>query len=203
MIRTQYIIGIDEVGRGPIAGPVTLGAVLISIEHSEILKKQFRGVKDSKQLTPEQREQWFAKIRAAALAGHLRYSVTSIQPQVIDKKGLAKVMRLAVKRVLKNLTILPEHALVLLDGSLKAPIEYKNQRTIIKGDEKEPVIALASIVAKVLRDRRLYRLSKKYPQYEFHIHKGYGTRMHYEKIRQFGLCDIHRRSFLRDISLVS
>ena len=93
----------------------------------------------------------------------------------------------------------PDMARVLLDGGLKAPVEFKNQKTIIKGDEREMVIALASICAKVLRDRKMNLLGKKHPKYGFEVHKGYGTKKHYQAIRKYGLLPVHRRSFLRKI----
>ncbi|KKS95032.1 MAG: ribonuclease H, partial [Candidatus Giovannonibacteria bacterium GW2011_GWB1_43_13] len=119
----------------------------------------------------------------------------------IDKKGISHALRLAVRRCIDKLkTRLPDGQVensklkIVLDGSLYAPPEY-NQRTIIKGDEKIPIIAAASIIAKVTHDRKMVRLAKKYPKYSFHIHKGYGTKLHYKLVKKHGLCDIHRRSY--------
>ena len=97
---------------------------------------------------------------------------------------------------MKKMLILPEESEVLLDGTLYAPRKYTNQKTIIHGDDRVPIIAAASIVAKVLRDRKMKRLAKEFPKYSFDIHKGYGTRLHYTKLKQYGLCAIHRRSFI-------
>ncbi|HEY4479443.1 MAG TPA: ribonuclease HII [Candidatus Paceibacterota bacterium] len=189
----KYLIGIDEVGRGPLAGPFTVGAVAIPFGS----KLYLGAVKDSKQLLPEDRDRLFRKINALRKDGKLRHSISHIAPHVLDKIGLTKSAHSAVARSLKKLKVKPDECLVLLDGGLRAPNEFLNQRTVIKGDEKIKIIALASIVAKVTRDRTLIRLSKKYPEYDFHVHKGYGTKRHYERLRLYGPCEIHRKLFLR------
>jgi ribonuclease HII len=190
----SLIVGIDEAGRGPLAGPVAVGGVLIS-EHFN--KKFFKGVKDSKQLSPEERELWFTLITEAKRRGDLDYAVSLVSESVIDKHGITYAIRLGITRVLKHLNAPPEETQVFLDGSLKAPKEYAHQTTIIKGDEKVPIISLASICAKVVRDRRMVKLSKKFPQYNFHIHKGYGTLAHKEALAKHGHSAIHRKSFLK------
>ncbi len=205
----KYVIGIDEVGRGPLAGPVAVGA-FVFLDSSAA--RRFRGVKDSKQLSHEQREVFFTQIEAEKAKGAVDFSVTFVSEKVIDKKGLSFAIKFALKtsldtiytniaenRAEKTLTFSPAECHILLDGGLKAPLEFSTQKTIIKGDEKEKVIALASIAAKVLRDRKMQTFSKRYPNYDFHIHKGYGTRGHYQKILQFGLCPLHRRSFLKKL----
>jgi len=192
-MKPVFIIGIDEVGRGPIAGPVAVGALVFLKPHA---KRIFRGVKESKQLTEIQREQWFRIIELAHKSGHIDFKVTFQSQKIIDTKGLSYAIRTAIRVSLKLLKIDPLSAQVLLDGGLKAPIHYVNQKTIIKGDEKEIVIALASICAKVLRDRRMNKLAKKYPLYGFDKHKGYGTKRHYGMIRKYGLLETHRRSFV-------
>ena len=192
----KYVIGIDEVGRGPIAGPVAVGAFVFLDEKA---KKLFKGVKESKQLTEAQREEWFSIIEHVAKDGLADFCVTFQDEKIIDRKGLSYAIRTALSVSLRNLKVEPSNASVLLDGGLKAPITYENQKTIIKGDEKETVIALASICAKVLRDRRMNKLAKKYPQYSFEKHKGYGTRAHYAAIRKNGLLAVHRKSFLKTI----
>lgn len=193
MIRHSYIIGIDEVGRGPLAGPVAVGVVCVPVGFS---MKFFRGIKDSKQLSEKAREEWFAKIRAESKKRKLKYKVSFASPQTIDKRGIVKAISQCIESCLRRLEVLPQRTLVLLDGSLKAPKEFKNQKTIIGGDESEPVISAGAIMAKVSRDRRMIRLAKKYPRYSFHIHKGYGTALHYKKIKKHGLSKIHRRSFI-------
>ncbi|MBP6858207.1 MAG: ribonuclease HII [Candidatus Pacebacteria bacterium] len=193
----MHTIGIDEVGRGPIAGPVAVGAFLFLDEKA---KKLFRGVKESKQLSEAKREEWFAVIQKAKKEGSVDFQVTFQSEKVIDTKGLSYAIKSALKsslnRVVGHLKVEPSKIKVLLDGGLKAPIEYVNQKTIIKGDEKEMTIALASICAKVMRDRKMNMLAEKHSRYGFEKHKGYGTRAHYHAIKKFGLLDTHRRSFL-------
>ena len=189
---------LDEAGRGPLAGPVVAAAVFIKNPEAIARLNNLRKiVKDSKQLLPEDRDRLFRKINALRKDGKLRHSISHIAPHVLDKIGLTKSAHSAVARSLKKLKVKPDECLVLLDGGLRAPNEFLNQRTVIKGDEKIKIIALASIVAKVTRDRTLIRLSKKYPEYDFHVHKGYGTKRHYERLRLYGPCEIHRKLFLR------
>ncbi len=194
----KYLIGIDEVGRGPIAGPVAVGAFVFL---DPKVKRLFRGVKESKQLNEENREKWFAIINEAKRTGLVDFCVTFQSEKVIDNKGLSYAIKTALSKSLLALKIDPKSTKVLLDGGLKAPLEYKDQKTIIKGDEKEMIIALASITAKVLRDRKMIKLGKKYPDYGFEIHKGYGTKRHYDAIKKYGLLKEHRRSFLGKIVL--
>lgn len=191
----KYLIGIDEVGRGPLAGPVAVGAFVFLTKESS---KFFKGVKESKQLTEEKREEWSKKIKEIQKQGHINFFVTFQSEKIIDTKGLSFAIRNALKISLKKLKIDPKEALVLLDGGLKAPREYIHQKTIIKGDAKEKVIALASICAKVMRDRKMKKIGKKYPEYGFEIHKGYGTGRHREAIQKYGMCILHRRSFCKN-----
>lgn len=190
----KYLIGIDEVGRGPIAGPVAVGAFVFLRPEA---KKFFKGVKESKQLTEEKRESWFAKILEAQSLGLVNFSVVFQSEKVIDEKGISFAIKKSLNSALANLVIKPTEATVLLDGGLKAPEEYKNQKTIIKGDVKEQVIALASICAKVSRDRKMRGWAKKHPNYGFDIHKGYGTKKHYEVIKTHGLLPLHRKTFCK------
>lgn len=193
---TNQIIGIDEVGRGPIAGPVAVGAFMFLDKKA---KKLFKGVKESKQLTAQKREEWFKQIQQAKKSGLIDFRVTFQSEKVIDGKGLSYAIKKALNKSLSSLIHFsgdPTSVKVLLDGGLKAPIEYTNQKTIIRGDEKEITIALASICAKVLRDRKMLILSHKYAKYNFEKHKGYGTRAHYDAIRKFGLSKVHRKSFM-------
>ena len=193
------IIGIDEAGRGPLAGPISVGAFAVK---SKDTLKLFKGVKDSKQLSEKQREEWFATIKKHSNKREVCYAVSFSSAPIIDSKGLTKATRMAMGRSLKRLEkngFAPIDSRVLLDGSLYAPLKYSNQKTIIDGDAKEPIIALASICAKVLRDRKMKRLAKKYPNYGFEIHKGYGTKAHYRAIRKYGISELHRRSFLKNL----
>ncbi|MBI2039189.1 MAG: ribonuclease HII [Candidatus Niyogibacteria bacterium] len=190
----KWLIGVDEAGRGPFAGPVTLA---LFAAPRRLGARLFAGIRDSKKLSASAREAWFTKFKAEP---RVFFCSTSVGPHSIDRWGIAKAIRRGIRRMLMR--ALKKHAslrggsceTILLDGSLSAPSEYP-QKTIIKGDEKVPVIAAASIIAKVRRDRYMVRLAKKYPQYGFEIHKGYGTKLHRERIRKHGLCDAHRRSF--------
>lgn len=194
----KFLIGIDEVGRGPIAGPVAVGAFLFPNLKSRNL---FKGVKESKQLNEMKREEWYEKIIHARKNDLIDFAVTFQSEKVIDTNGLSfaikNALKLSIYKIIKKNKIKPNEVLVLLDGGLKAPAEFIHQQTIIKGDVKEKVIALASITAKVERDRYMHKMAKKHPQYGFDIHKGYGTRGHYEAIKKHGLSSLHRRSFIK------
>ena len=203
------MIGIDEAGRGPLAGPVAVGGVKIIIKRkakSEKLWEIFSGIKDSKQLTPRQREEWFLFLTTHS---QLQCAVTFVWPRVIDRINIRNATLLGVRRVYAKLSFRsPKLSLgetrtrggapprVFLDGGLfLAQNICANQQTIIKGDEKIPLIAAASIIAKVRRDRLMRTLHKKYPEYRFDLHKGYGTVLHRAMIQKYGRCEIHRESF--------
>lgn len=190
------LIGIDEAGRGPLAGPVAVG--VFAVRSKNVLRK-FRGVKDSKQLSAKQREEWFIRIKQSMKAGESFYAVSYGRSETIDSKGLSFAVYSALNRSLKRLEtnkFAYPQVRILLDGSLYASSRYQNQKTIIDGDAKEPIIALASICAKVLRDKRMKKLAKEFPAYGFDIHKGYGTKAHYKAIRKHGVTPAHRKSFL-------
>ncbi len=189
----QHLIGVDEAGRGPLAGPVAVG--LVSVPEGFDVALEFKGVKDSKQLSEKKREQLFYLLEERAKRGDLRYQVELESAEAIDREGIAVVIRRALARGLGSLA--PDSALVRveLDGGLKAPPEYA-QETIIRGDETVPLISLASIAAKVTRDRLMTELAREYPHYGFEMHKGYGTKAHYEALREHGLSVVHRRSFI-------
>ena len=188
----KILIGVDEVGRGCLAGPLTVGA---------ILKKgrvNLRGIKDSKKLSAKQREEWRERLKTYGVRRKaFSVAIASVGPQVIDRIGISAAARLAVGRCLKRLAIRRKPYAIMLDGSLYAPKTYLNQESIIKGDEKIPLIAAASIFAKVWRDKKMARLSKKFPDYAMEIHKGYGTLAHRQAIKKHGLSEIHRRSFCK------
>jgi ribonuclease HII len=198
MSNFEYIVGIDEVGRGPIAGPVTLCAVSVKRDFS---RSFFKGIKDSKKLSSKMRVVWDNKARGLFKKNKINFAISSVGPEVIDEKGISFAIKLAIKRILKKLAVSPEDSKVLLDGGLYAPKEFKNQKTIIKGDEKIPIISLASIIAKVYRDKKMERLSLVFPDYCFHIHKGYGTNAHCKTLKKYGTCKAHRKSFLNNILL--
>ena len=196
-IARKFIIGIDEAGRGPLAGPVVVAGVLMS---PRLAAHVLVGIKDSKQLSAKQREAWYD-----FLTGHsrIRWAVSRISPVVIDRINIYKAAIVGCRRVHKKLV---RESLsfpydrkrmivrVLLDGGLVLSPDVPYE-TIIKGDELIPIISAASIIAKVTRDRIMLRLHKKYPQYRFDLHKGYGTKLHREMVRKFGKCEIHRKSF--------
>jgi len=200
--RLQYLVGIDEVGRGPLAGPVAVGACLISVSEIKRLRAEgfFKNIKDSKKLSEKKREEWLLKIKELKEKGDLNYHIAFVSNKTIDDKGIAHCIKLAIKNSLKKLKADPLRSMVLLDGGLKAPAEFNLQKTIIKGDEKEPIISLASIAAKVARDQKMVAYSKKFPQYGFEIHKGYGTALHCRKIRENGLSELHRKSFCKNLT---
>jgi ribonuclease HII len=192
--KTKFIIGIDEVGRGPLAGPVAVGAVVATVE----ILKRYRRIKESKQLSPEWREVWHVRI-SEDVDPALRYAVSYVSAKKIDERGISWAIRHALAESLRKLNIDPNDCIVLLDGGLHAPPEYTHQKTIIRGDAKETVIAMASVMAKVERDRRMVALHKKLPAYGFAAHKGYGTRAHIRAIKKYAPSPEHRLTFLRNI----
>jgi ribonuclease HII len=190
------IAGIDEAGRGPLAGPVAVGAAIIPDSFN---KRFFKGIKDSKQLTEEERELWYSLAKEAKKKGELDFKVCLVSEKVIDRHGISFALRLGIRRCLSGLGASPDDQ-IFLDGSLKAPTEFKHQLTVIKGDEKIPVISLASICAKVIRDRKMVKLSKRFPRYDFHINKGYGTRAHMSALLKYGSTELHRKSFIKNLT---
>ena len=197
----SYVVGIDEAGRGPLAGPVAVGAVSVDSERSRrMLKRFFKGIRDSKKLSSEDRELWFALALEAKKEKLLDFAVSLVSEKIIDRKGIVHAVKVGIKRCFKKLAI-EEDSQIFLDGSLQAPKQFRHQRTIIKGDEKVPIISLASIVAKVTRDHMMVKISKKFPQFSFHLHKGYGTLMHREALKKYGSTVIHRQSFLTRLTV--
>jgi ribonuclease HII len=188
--------GIDEVGRGPIAGPTTVGCVCILYTKERYDYLRSLNIRDSKKLSPQKRFEWLLKIRQWSKEGWLWYRITSIPPQTIDSIGISVAIRRALHVALRNLPVRKEELALVLDGGLRANKQYSEQTTIIKGDEKEPLIALASIIAKIHRDSYMERIALKYPEYAFGEHKGYGTKHHYKTIKKHGMTPIHRKSFL-------
>ncbi len=222
----RLVVGLDEAGRGPLAGPVCAAAVCffakkqtaaakLKIKNvptsSRILDKigkklkNFENIKDSKKLSPKQREKWYE-----ILTEHpdIKWSIGLVSEKIIDEINILQATKLAMKRALENLEIEPEY--LLLDGNFSiriararplasrnanAPMRMIPCKSIIKGDEKIISCAAASIIAKVTRDRIMVKYHKKYPQYGFDRHKGYGTKRHFAAIKKHGPCQIHRLSF--------
>ncbi len=191
----KWVIGIDEAGRGPLAGPVSVG--FVRAPESFDIVNAFPGLNDSKKLSEKKREQLFSLLEEHVQSGDISYGVELRSAEDIDAKGIAVVIREALSTGLEKLCSaddLPETK-VWLDGSLYAPARF-HQETVIKGDSLIPSIMLASIAAKVTRDRLMIALDKQYPQYGFGNHKGYGTSVHMDALRTHGLSDIHRRTFI-------
>ncbi len=197
-----FIVGVDEAGRGPLAGPVAVGVVALprATEGSwRPILAEFPFGRDSKKLTVKARAVWYRKLRELEKAGAIRATVAFSSHDYIDNYGIAPAIRRALAEALAETVSVVEDSLVLLDGGLQAPLIYPHQETVIKGDEKILVIGLASILAKVARDTFMLKLAEKYPLYELEKHKGYGTARHCALLRQYGPCEIHRRSFLERI----
>ena len=190
----HFIAGIDEVGRGPLAGPVVAAAVVLPEDFS------VQGVNDSKKLTAKKREELFVKIKEQALA----YGTYAVDNATIDEINILEATKLAMKqaileagrRLKESCGAEIEHLLIdaVTLGDVGTP-----QTSIIKGDEKSVSIAAASIIAKVTRDRMMDGFNEKYPGYNFDRNKGYGTKAHYEGIMEHGIVEIHRKSFLKKI----
>jgi ribonuclease HII len=205
------IAGIDEVGRGPLAGPLILAIVWVpTSQHSTFKKRaQALGAADSKQLSPAKRARCEQEIKKLMQEGAIGARFVSVSVARIDKAGMARALRQSVqtllRRACKQTGCSPEHIDVRLDGSLTAPAAYTQQKTIIKGDTKEPTIMLASILAKERRDRYMKRKAKdsRYAEYGFDQHVGYGTAAHREAIAQHGLSDLHRRSFCKNMQPIA
>jgi ribonuclease HII len=189
----QFVLGVDEAGRGPLAGPVAVGVVAVP-ERFDVAR-EFVGVKDSKQLSEKKREVLFEMLKARVAQGDARFTVCYASASTIDGCGITAVVRAAVCRGVRALAAEPGDTKVYLDGLLYAPREYA-QETIVHGDDLIPIISLASIVAKVSRDRLMARYAKRFPHYGFEAHKGYGTKAHYEALALYGPSPIHRRSYL-------
>lgn len=182
--KYTLVCGVDEAGRGPLAGPVYAAAVILP-QDAEI-----PGLDDSKKLSEKKREQLFDEIREKAIA----YSVASVPESVIDEINILNATYRAMQAAIEGLD--PPPGLALIDGNRSSGISFPN-RTVVGGDGIYSCIAAASILAKVSRDRFMLQMAEKYPEYAFEKHKGYGTRLHYEKIREFGPSPIHRKTFLR------
>ncbi|MZG52958.1 MAG: ribonuclease HII [Nitrospinae bacterium] len=176
------IAGVDEAGRGPLAGPVVAAAVIFS---SSI---DIAGLDDSKKLSAKKREALFPKIQEKAIA----YGMSVVDPEVIDEINILQAARLAMKQAVDQLNPVPD--LLLIDGNQKIESSL-DQWAIIKGDSKSLSIAAASVLAKVTRDRIMEDYHKLYPQYQFDRHKGYGTKLHRTLIQEHGPCPIHRSTF--------
>lgn len=178
------ICGVDEAGRGPLAGPVCAAAVILPPE------LEIPGLNDSKKLTDKKRRALYDIIVAEAVS----YGIAMASEQEIDEINILQATFNAMERAMNQLTVHP--ALALIDGNRERPFPVAVQ-TVVKGDSLSANIAAASILAKVTRDRYMEEMAGRYPQYGFEIHKGYGTKAHYAALTEYGPCPIHRRTFLR------
>lgn len=178
----NIIAGIDEAGRGPLAGPVVACAV--------ILKKDeyIEGLNDSKKISPKKRDKLYDEIIEKCVG----YSLGIVDNNVIDEINILEATRLAMKKAIEGLEIKPDYLLIDAETKVQTDIPLNG---IVKGDSLSVSIAAASIIAKVTRDRMLLQLDEQYPQYEFAKHKGYGTALHIQKIKEYGLTPIHRKTF--------
>lgn len=181
-----YIAGVDEAGRGPLAGPVYAAAVILP-EDAELT-----GVNDSKKLTPKKREELFEKITQIAVS----YSIFSVDEKEIDEINILNATHKAMNGAVNGLSKKPDY--VIIDGNSIKGMELPHE-TVVKGDAKSISIAAASILAKVARDRYIDEMGKVYPEYGFESHKGYGTKAHTDAILKHGVCPIHRRTFLKKL----
>ena len=193
----KWLVGVDEAGRGPLAGPVAVGVLKVPEGFDWSL---IPGVGDSKQVSPKRRAEVFKRAKELQKKGKLDFVVIQMSATHIDRHGIARSITVAIDRALAKLKLTPKDCFIKLDGSLRAPAPF-TQETIIKGDSKELVIGLASIVAKETRDIYMMNVAKKYPTYELEIHKGYGTKRHRQLIFKHGLSDIHRASYCQNRSL--
>ena len=180
----SFICGVDEAGRGPLAGPVYAAAVILPRD------AVIEGLNDSKKLTEKKREALFDVITERALT----YGIASASVEEIEKLNILNATFLAMNRAIDKLDPIPE--LALIDGNRSTGIAMPS-RCVVKGDSRCADIAAASILVKVSRDRYMLTLAEKYPQYHFEQHKGYGTKLHYEALREYGPSPEHRPSFLR------
>lgn len=180
------VCGIDEAGRGPLAGPVFAAAVILPVDC------EIAGLNDSKKLTEKKRDELFDIIKEKAVA----YGIASVDEKTIDEINILQADFVAMREAVKQLDGKADFALV--DGN-QYPNTGIKELAIVKGDSKSPSIAAASILAKVSRDRYMTELDKIYPEYQFAKHKGYGTKLHYECIEKYGVSPVHRKSFLKKI----
>jgi len=212
----DFVAGLDEVGRGPLAGPVVAAAACFSFSSPPQMRGRFRGgdeknnnitspqsspqlrrggkiynIRDSKKLSANQREKWFEILTASP---DIKYGIGIVSEKIIDRINILEATKLAMKRALVDLKREPDY--LLLDGNFLLEDLSVSQKAVTRGDEKIWSCAAASIIAKVTRDRLMLKYHAKFPQYGFDSHKGYGTRAHMAAIGQYGACSIHRRSFV-------
>ena len=183
----KLIAGMDEAGRGPLAGPVVCACVVLPLSNDKIIE----GINDSKKLSAKKRELLFDKIIQTAIC----YSIVEINNKIIDEVNILNATKLGMKKCVESLNVKPDIVLVDAVNKLDINCEYL---PIIKGDAKSYLIGASSILAKVYRDRLMQEMDKKYPNYNFAKHKGYGTKEHISNLKKFGKCEIHRNTFIKN-----
>jgi ribonuclease HII len=198
-MNPKFLVGIDEVGRGPVAGPVYVCAFLCEASTvDELVMNAKLPLRDSKKLTSKMRDKWFTYLKQLAREKKIRYVMTKASNREIDDKGISVCIRAAVDNCLEKLALDISETKVFLDGGLKAHEKF-HQETLIKGDENIPVISLASIVAKVSRDAEMDELAKVHDKYVWEKNKGYGIKAHMDAIKKYGTTPLHRVSFLKSL----
>lgn len=197
----KFLIGIDEVGRGPLAGPVAVCAFCIKEEIlTDLIEEIFKGkIRDSKKLTKKKREEIAEILSQKKKSGEIDFKISTADADVIDKYGINPSIKKSLESSILSLGLDSKITHVYLDGGLKAPIEFKSQETIIKGDSSNALIACASILAKVYRDTLMIKYAKDYVQYKFENNMGYGTKVHMDALREHGITPIHRVSYLKNL----
>jgi ribonuclease HII len=195
-----YLIGVDEVGRGPIAGPLVVCACAVRSDTDILHLFPKQELRDSKKLSDMARIRITEQLITFVDTKEVLFGLGEIDAERLDEIGLSRSIEEAVRDALEQVHEqgVPKDTFIVLDGSLRAHETYQ-QKTIIKGDEKVPEIALASIIAKVHRDVYMKKISEIYPEYGFQSHVGYGTKAHYEALKVYGLTPLHRRSFLKKV----
>ena len=185
----KRVVGLDEAGRGPLAGPVVAGAVIIMGNKLDGLLKE---VKDSKKLSAKKREKLYIFLTKNP---RIKWGIGIVSEKMIDKINIKNASELAMEKAVDNLKVKPDF--LIIDGKYLKNLKLKNfkHKLIIKGDSKVFSCAAASILAKVKRDRIMLKFHNKYPKYRFDLHKGYPTKLHYSMIKKYGPCKIHRKSF--------
>jgi ribonuclease HII len=183
----RFVVGLDEVGRGPLAGPVVACAVCIK---SKADPNGFKKIRDSKKLNAAQREKWYAILTKSP---DIKWGIGIVSPKIIDKKNIFQATKLAMRLALKNLKVSPNF--LLLDGNFLLDGFLVSQKAVPKGDTKIVSCAAASVIAKVTRDRMMVRYHEQYPKYGFNEHKGYGCKKHFQALQKYGPTPIHRKSF--------
>lgn len=200
----SYCIGVDEVGRGPLAGPVTVAIVCVPYQQITAMIRHIERITgsritDSKKVLKENRLTIASVFQEVCKDFGCTYAVVSVSATTIDTYGIVSAIRRATMSAFKKISCSPHDTTVILDAHLRAPQEFIHQFSIVKADENFSIASLASIIAKVTRDTHMERVSKRYPEYGFDIHKGYGTAYHRAMIRKYGITKLHRRSFLKNI----